>query len=134
MTARDAPIFCRLTSYSAMTDGRMAANSNEGGIIGASAEFAGKESLFRSALDHLENYDYCPRTLHGETQIDNLLWRWAVQRSSPAHSIPNSFTSFAHLLSTSVLVLASMTISSGQGRMKPSLAHLRVASMPIFEP
>jgi len=44
----------------------------------------------------------------------------AVQRPWPAHSIPNSFTSFAHLLSTSVLVLASMTTSSGQGRVKPA--------------
>src|SRR5579872_2125878 len=30
---------------------------NEGGIVGASAEFVGQESLFRSALDHLEKHD-----------------------------------------------------------------------------
>jgi hypothetical protein len=48
---------------------------NEGGIIGASAEFAGRESLFRSALDHLENHDtvgvahWCD---NGETQLDLL--------------------------------------------------------------
>src|SRR5437870_4630171 len=30
---------------------------NERGIVGASAEFVGKESLFRPALDHLEKHD-----------------------------------------------------------------------------
>jgi hypothetical protein len=43
---------------------------------------------------------------------------------------PNSF----HFLSTSALVFSSIWISSGQGRVKPSLGHLRVASMPIFDP
>jgi len=47
-----------------------------------------------------------------------------------AYSRPNSF----HFLFTSALVFSSIRISSGQGRLKPSLAHLRVASMPIFEP
>ena len=48
---------------------------NEGGIVGASAEFAGKESLFRSALDHLEKHDtvgvahWCD---NGETHLDLL--------------------------------------------------------------
>ena len=48
---------------------------NEGGIVGASAEFAGKESLFRSALDHLEKHDtvgvahWCD---NGETRLDLL--------------------------------------------------------------
>jgi hypothetical protein len=48
---------------------------NEGGIPGASAAFAGKESLFRSALDHLESHDtvgvahWCD---DGETQLDLL--------------------------------------------------------------
>jgi hypothetical protein len=46
------------------------------------------------------------------------------------YSIPKSF----HFLSTSALVFSSIRISSGQGRLKPSLGHLRVASMPIFEP
>jgi hypothetical protein len=55
-------------------------------------------------------------------------------KSKNLHSNPNSFASFFHLLSTRALVLESMRISSGQGRVKPSLAHLRVASMPIFDP
>ncbi len=48
---------------------------NEGGLVGASAEFAGKEPLFRSALDHLEKHDtvgvahWCD---NGETQLDLL--------------------------------------------------------------
>lgn len=48
---------------------------NEGGIVGASAEFAGKESLFRPALDRLEKHDavgvahWCD---NGETQLDLL--------------------------------------------------------------
>jgi hypothetical protein len=48
---------------------------NEGGLAGGSAEFAGKESLFRSALDHLENHDavgvahWCD---NGETRLDLL--------------------------------------------------------------
>ena len=48
---------------------------NEGGLptFGASAEFAGKESLFRPALDRLEEHDtvgvahWCD---NGETQLD----------------------------------------------------------------
>src|SRR5450759_2990942 len=50
------------------------------------------------------------------------------------YSMPNSFASAFHLLSTSARVFASITISSGHGRAKPSVDHLRVASMPIFEP
>jgi hypothetical protein len=46
------------------------------------------------------------------------------------YSGPNSF----HFLSTSALVFSSIWISSGQGRVKPSLGHLLVASMPIFDP
>ena len=46
------------------------------------------------------------------------------------YSIPRSF----HFLSTAALVLSSMRISSGQGRVKPSVGHLRVASIPILEP
>jgi hypothetical protein len=48
---------------------------NEGGIVGASAEFAGKESLFRPALAHLEDHDtvgvahWCD---NGDTQLDLL--------------------------------------------------------------
>jgi hypothetical protein len=35
---------------------------------------------------------------------------------------------------TRALVASSIKISSGHGRVNPSAAHLRVASMPIFEP
>lgn len=48
---------------------------NEGGIVGASAEFGGKESLFRPALDLLQSRDmvgvahWCD---NGETQLDLL--------------------------------------------------------------
>jgi hypothetical protein len=48
---------------------------NEGGIVGASAEFVGKESLFRPALGHLEGHDtvgvahWCD---NGDTQLDLL--------------------------------------------------------------
>lgn len=48
---------------------------NEGGKIGGSAEFAGREVLFRSALDHLDNHDtvgvahWCD---NGDTQLDLL--------------------------------------------------------------
>src|ERR1700693_645921 len=44
----------------------------------------------------------------------------------PAHtsySSPNSLANAFHLLSTSAFVFASMTISSGQGRVKPSVGH-----------
>src|SRR5262249_28695794 len=47
-----------------------------------------------------------------------------------SYSIPNSF----HFLSTSARVFSSIRISSGQGRVKPSAGHLRVASIPILEP
>src|ERR1017187_10630365 len=46
------------------------------------------------------------------------------------HSSPNSF----HRFVTCAFVFSSMRISSGHGRVKPSLGHLRVASTPIFEP
>ena len=49
-------------------------------------------------------------------------------------SIPNSLARAFHLPSTNALVFASITISSGHGRVKPSVAHFRVASMPILEP
>jgi hypothetical protein len=42
--------------------------------------------------------------------------------------------SFAHIASTFALVAASISIIAGHGRSKPSAFHLRVASMPIFEP
>jgi len=70
----------RITTFDAGADTRpitlwLAVICNEGGLIGASAEFAGKESLFRSALDHLEKHDtvgvahWCD---NGETQLDLL--------------------------------------------------------------
>ena len=55
-------------------------------------------------------------------------------RPTRSHSILNSFASDFHLLSTNAFVLQSITILSGQGRVKPSVGHLRVALMPIFEP
>ncbi len=57
-------------------------------------------------------------------------------RSSCNHfySSPNSLARAFHLRSTSAFVLASITISSGQGRVKPSVGHFLVASIPIFDP
>ena len=46
------------------------------------------------------------------------------------YSSPNSF----HFLSTRLFVASSITISSGYGRVNPSVAHFRVASTPILEP
>ena len=42
--------------------------------------------------------------------------------------------SLAHRASTFAFVARSISIIAGQGRSKPSAFHLRVASMPIFEP
>jgi len=39
-----------------------------------------------------------------------------------------------HNASTRFLVSSSINISSGHGRVNPSDAHLRVASIPIFDP
>jgi hypothetical protein len=39
-----------------------------------------------------------------------------------------------HSEPTRALVASSIRISSGHGRVKPSVAHFRVASMPIFDP
>jgi hypothetical protein len=50
------------------------------------------------------------------------------------HSIPSSLARLFHLPSMSALVLESMVISSGHGRVNPSVDHLRVASIPILEP
>jgi hypothetical protein len=46
------------------------------------------------------------------------------------HQIP----SFFHNSSTRILVFSSINISSGHGRVNPSVAHFRVASTPIFDP
>jgi hypothetical protein len=42
--------------------------------------------------------------------------------------------SFDHMASTLALVARSISIIAGHGRSNPSAFHLRVASMPIFEP
>src|ERR1700683_1511858 len=52
----------------------------------------------------------------------------------PPHTDGQSSPSSFHFLSTSALVFSSIRISSGQGRVKPSLGHLRVASLAIFDP
>ncbi|HWY19640.1 MAG TPA: hypothetical protein VNX26_00370 [Candidatus Acidoferrum sp.] len=63
---------------------------NERGIVGASAEFMGKESLFRPALDHLEKQDtvgiahWCD---NGETQLDLLP---TTDRDSPIRVLAES--------------------------------------------
>ena len=54
----------------------------------------------------------------------------AARGGYPLRSMP----SFFQMLSMRVRVVASMESISGQGRVKPSPAHLRVASMPILEP
>src|SRR5581483_11522463 len=51
-----------------------------------------------------------------------------------SYSIPISFANAFHLLSTKSRVFLSMRISSGHGRVNPSLDHFRVASTPIFDP
>jgi hypothetical protein len=48
----------------------------------------------------------------------------------PPYSIPNSF----HIRSTFAFTSADILISAGQGRVKPSVGHLRVASIPILGP
>ena len=64
---------------------------NERGIVGASAEFVGKESLFRPALDHLEKHDtvgvahWCD---NGETQLDLLP---TTDRDSPIRVLAELF-------------------------------------------
>jgi hypothetical protein len=42
--------------------------------------------------------------------------------------------SFPHIASTFAFVAASISIIAGHGRSNPSAFHLRVASMPIFDP
>jgi hypothetical protein len=53
----------------------------------------------------------------------------APQISPVAHSFD-----FFHNSSTRRLISGDISITSGQGRVKPSPGHLRVASIPIFEP
>src|SRR2546425_11337441 len=54
----------------------------------------------------------------------------ALYRPLPPRSIPSSF----HMASTFCLVASSITIRFGHSRVNPSSFHLRVASIPIFEP
>lgn len=70
----------------------------------------------------------------GSTRFGNLPSLICRAAGRHAYPIPSSFASAFHLLLTSAFVLASITISSGQGRAKPSAGHLRVASIPIFDP
>ena len=44
------------------------------------------------------------------------------------------FCSVFQIAATRAFVPSSITISSGQGRVNPSVAHFRVASIPIFDP
>jgi hypothetical protein len=50
--------------------------------------------------------------------------------TTPDHGRPANFQSSSTRRRTS----GDMRMTSGQGRVKPSSGHLRVASMPIFEP
>jgi hypothetical protein len=77
----------------------------------------------------MHSFRTSPLPAGGWTPLKLALRLRAVRQASPS-----SFARAFHLLSTSAFVLASMTISSGQGLVKPSVGHLRVASMPILEP
>ena len=52
----------------------------------------------------------------------------------PAAAFATHSPSLAHRASIRALVARSISIIAGQGRSKPSAFHLRVASMPIFDP
>src|SRR5271170_3771233 len=47
---------------------------------------------------------------------------------------PLSIPNLAQMLSTLAVVLRSISSIAGQGRSNPSAFHLRVASIPIFDP
>ncbi len=65
------------------------------------------------------------RTTRNSRTHASTFWGFSAHRFSPR---------VFHMESTRDFVPASITISSGQGRRNPSLSHLRVASIPIFEP
>src|SRR6185369_7158952 len=79
-------------------------------------------------LRPVEGMPRIPRGMENDQSIES------ATLGAMSYERPSSFASICHLLSMSALVFASMVISFGQGRPKPSLDHLRVASMPIFEP
>src|SRR6266849_362405 len=92
--------------------------------------------LFNQLLDLGPKADFHADILTYATQHTYSYCRRAFQNcaGSQDYPIPNSLASAFHLPSTSARVLASITISSGQGRANPSVDHLRVASIPIFDP
>jgi len=55
---------------------------------------------------------------------------WIRLRRRPPYPMPNAF----QIASTRCLTSGLISMTSGQGRVKPSSGHLRVASTPIFEP
>lgn len=57
-------------------------------------------------------------------------WGTRYLSAPKTYSNPNSF----QRLVTRSLISGDILISSGQGRVKPSVGHFRVASMPILEP
>jgi hypothetical protein len=72
--------------------------------------------------------------LQGKAAYQNFFNLWKNCDTGSLYSIPNSLASAFHFPSTSARVFASITISSGHGRVNPSVDHLRVASIPIFDP
>ena len=64
--------------------------------------------------------------------IDDALLFIAVRRKHK--NLPLYNPSLLHIASTLAFVAVSMRRLSGHGRVNPSAAHLRVASMPILLP
>src|SRR5450755_2142802 len=57
-----------------------------------------------------------------------------IRSNEPSLPYPPYNPKFLHNPSIRAFVPASIKISSGHGRANPSVAHFRVASIPIFEP
>ena len=89
-----------------------------------------KEIGKKELCPHRKGHGFQPR-LHRQIEMRPFCSRGSAGNN---YCIPSSFASAFHLLSTSSFVLASIRISSGQGRVKPSVGHFRVASIPIFDP
>ena len=96
--------------------------------------------ILEVAYEQFVTEEFVP-AYQGKAQARNPTWIAAFRHAGEAwgillgaYSIPISLASVFHLPSTRAFVFSSIRISSGQGRLKPSLGHLRVASMPIFEP
>jgi len=95
-------------------------------------------------LSHCHNSGWKPgqKRIHPlEALLQERGWKlWTPAKGSKPksrvirYSNPSSLANAFHFPFTTALVFSSIRISSGQGRVKPSLAHLRVASTPIFEP